>query len=139
MIPRRMSVYAVVAATLVLAACATSDPPRRGYDANPNAGIARIFVTNLNFMEVTIYGVTTGTRRRLGVVSGKGEKVLTMPISFPTELHLEIDILAGPYCWTDRLTVDAGDDFDLIVQHAGSNLNCRAMPPTESETDLRDL
>jgi hypothetical protein len=131
-----MSVYAMAAAMLVLAACATSDPPRRGYDSNPTAGVARIFVTNLNFMEVTVYGVTTGTRRRLGVVPGKGEKMLTMPISFPTELHLEIDILAGPYCWTERLTVDAGDDFDLVVQQAGSNLNCRTMPRSESEADL---
>jgi hypothetical protein len=128
MIPRRMFAYAVVATTFFLAACATGDPSTRGYDANPTAGVARIFVTNLNFMEVTVYGVTTGTKRRLGTVPGKGEEVLTMPIRFPTELHLEIDILAGPYCFTERLTVDAGDDFDLVVQQAGANLNCRRFP-----------
>ena len=128
MIPRPSFTFVAATAILVLAACSSGNPSRRGYAGNPMGDSARIFVTNLNFMEVTVYGVTTGSRRKLGIVPGKGEAVLTMPISFPTEIHLEIDLMAGPYCYTDRLTVDAGDEFELFVQQAGANLNCRMRP-----------
>jgi hypothetical protein len=128
MIPRRTFTFIAAAATLALAACSSGNPGGQGYAGNPMGNSVRIFVTNLNFMEATVYGVTTGSRRKLGIVPGKGEEVLTMRISFPTELHLEIDIMAGPYCFTDRLTVDGGDEFELFIQQAGANLNCRLQP-----------
>ena len=128
MIPRPTHALFAATAILVLAACSSGTAGQRVYDGGPSSGVARVFVTNLNFMEATVYGVTTGHRLKLGIVPGKGEQVMTMPIGFPTELHLEVDLMAGPYCFTDRLTVDAGDEFDLVIQQAGANLRCRVQP-----------
>ena len=128
MSPRRVFPYIAATAFLTMAACSSGNPDREPFSGNPGRGTAQIFVTNLNFMEATVYGVTTGARRKLGIVPGKGEAVLTLPITFPTEIHMEIDIMAGPYCYTDRLTVDPGDEFELIIQQAGANLRCRLEP-----------
>ena len=63
LIPRPSVTFVAATAILVLAACSSGTPDRRGYAGNPMGDSARIFVTNLNFMEVTVYGVTTGSRR----------------------------------------------------------------------------
>ena len=75
----------------------------------------RVFVTNRNFMDATLWAVTTGSRQKLGVVSGKGEEVFTIPWAFPTDLWLEIDMLAGDRCTTESLPVDPGDDLEVII------------------------
>jgi hypothetical protein len=84
----------------------------------------KIFVTNLAFMDATIYGITHGGRWRLGQVTGKKETVFTLPMTLPSELYLEIDILAGPKCYTERMMVDPGDHLDLIIQNEGMHWRC---------------
>jgi hypothetical protein len=86
--------------------------------AFPGAGeenIIRIHVTNLNFMDATLYALSTGTRERLGILTGKQEAVYTLPWRFSTQLRIEIDLLAGARCTTEALTVDPGDDIELII------------------------
>ena len=123
--PRKTTAALALATLFILAGCAANrrdaDPFSSGF--SPNS--ITIHVTNLNFMEATLYGVTTGTRQTLGRVGGKEEGVFSMELPFPTLIHIEIDLLAGPYCSTERLTVDPGDEFDLIIQQAGANTNCR--------------
>jgi hypothetical protein len=75
----------------------------------------RVFVTNRNFMDATIWAITTGSRQKLGVVSGKGEEVFTIPWAFPTDLWLEIDMLAGDRCATESIPVDPGDDLEVVI------------------------
>ncbi|MFO8174972.1 MAG: hypothetical protein ACQET1_00925 [Gemmatimonadota bacterium] len=75
----------------------------------------RIFVTNLNFMDATLWAVTTGTREKLGIVTGKRDAVYTLPWKGYTDLRIEIDILSGPRCVTESLPVDPGDDIELII------------------------
>lgn len=75
----------------------------------------RIFVTNLNFMDATLWAVTTGTREKLGIVTGKRDAVYTLPWRGFTDLRIEIDILSGPRCFTESLPVDPGDDIELII------------------------
>ena len=75
----------------------------------------RFYVTNLNFMDATLWAVTPGTRSKLGIVSGKKEAVFTLPWDFSTDLRIEIDMLAGSRCVTEVLPVDPGDDIELII------------------------
>jgi hypothetical protein len=123
---RRLGVTVILASTLLLAGCLFGRSQGRDTGWDPSRREVTLYVTNLSFSEATIYGVTTGTRHVLGRVIGKKEAVFTMPLPFPTLMHLEIDLLAGPYCYTDRLTVDPGDELELIIQNDGGNWNCVA-------------
>jgi hypothetical protein len=112
---------------MVLGGCQTgrelSDPFS---DAGPRSNSVTVYVTNLAFSDATLYAVTTGTRHQLGRVTGKQEAVFTMPLPFPTVMFIEIDLMAGPKCFTDQLTVDPGDEFELIVRNEGANVYCES-------------
>lgn len=86
----------------------------------------KLFITNLAFENATIYGVTNGARRRLGQVSGKQEAEFTMPLRYTVEMYLEIDFLAGPTCYTERMVVNPGEHLELIVQANHPSLVCGA-------------
>ena len=75
----------------------------------------RIFVTNLNFMDATLWVLGSGTREKLGVVTGKQEAEYTVPWRFATDMRIEIKLLAGPRCTTQPMPVDSGDDIELII------------------------
>ena len=75
----------------------------------------RIYVTNLNFSDATLWAVTQGSRRRLGILTGKTEEVFTLPWETSLDLQIEIDLLAGPRCTTRAMPVDPGDDIELII------------------------
>ena len=114
-----------VAATALLASCA----PGRG-GSNPfsqerrAAEEIKVYITNVAFMDATVYGVINGARRRLGRVTGTRESVFTLPLKFPSEMYLEIDILAGPRCRTERIMVDPGDDLELVIRTDNPYLFC---------------
>ena len=84
----------------------------------------KIFISNVAFMDATVYGVINGSKRRLGRVTGTRESVFTMPLRFPAELYLEIDILAGPTCRTERITVNPGDHLELVIQTDNPYMFC---------------
>ena len=119
--PRLMA--AVTAATL-LAACA---PGRGGSDPFSQSrtveGI-KIYIDNVAFMDATVYGVINGARQRLGRVTGKTESVFTMPLKFPSEMYLEIDIMAGPKCRTERIIADPGDSLELVIRTDNPYMFC---------------
>lgn len=117
----------MVAVAILLAGCAAGRA-----DSNPFSGSGaggaesvKVYITNLAFMDATIYGVTMGGRHRLGRVTGKKEVVFTMPLRAPSIMHLEIDLLAGPRCETERLMVDPGDHLELIINNENAGLRCR--------------
>jgi len=66
-------------------------------------------------MDATLWALTSGTRRKLGVVTGKREAVYTLPWGNFTELRIEIDLLAGSRCTTERIPVGPGDDIELVI------------------------
>jgi hypothetical protein len=72
-------------------------------------------VTNLNFMDATLWVLTPGTREKLGMVTGKREAVFSLPWEHSTDMQLEIKMLAGPRCTTEALPVDSGDHIELII------------------------
>jgi len=114
---------ATLAAGILLSGCATA-----GSRSSPLAGEedqeVKVFVTNLAFMDATVYSITNGGRRRLGQVTGKREAVFTFPLSFSSEMYMEIDLLAGPRCVTERFFVDPGDDLELVIQTENGGLSC---------------
>jgi len=85
------------------------------FTGQPGDRSIRIFVTNRNFMDATIWAVHTGARRKLGVVTGKTEATFSMPWDLSTQLWLEVDMLAGGRCTTEALPVDPGDDLELVI------------------------
>jgi len=124
MMPRRTTIILAATLALVLAGCASGRPDGDTFLPGGAEGQLKVYVTNLAFTHATLWGVTTGTRHKLGIVGGKREAAFTMPLPFPTEMHIEIDILAGPKCFTERLTVDPGDELELIIPNDGANWNC---------------
>ncbi len=124
MMPRRTAIILAAMLALVPVGCATAGRDSDPFVSGGANGQLKVYVTNLAFTHATLWGVTTGTRHKLGIVGGKREAAFTMPLPFPTEMHIEIDILAGPKCFTERLTVDPGDELELIIPNDGANWNC---------------
>jgi len=85
------------------------------FTLDARAESVRVYVTNLNFMDATVWAVSPGARRKLGTITGKREAVYTIPWDFSTDLWLEIDMLAGGRCRTESLPVDPGDDLEVII------------------------
>jgi hypothetical protein len=76
----------------------------------------QIKVINLNFQDATVWALIAGGRRqRLGIVSGKREAEFTVPWRFSQPLRMEFDLIAGPRCVTEELTVDPGDLLELQI------------------------
>jgi hypothetical protein len=122
---RLTGLISTVAAATLLAGCAAGGANTTPLPEDRAENVVRIYVTSLAFSDATIYGVIQGDRRRLGQVTGKREIVFTMPLLFPSEMYLEIDFLAGPTCYTERMIVDPGDHLELIIQSENRSLNCR--------------
>ena len=113
---RRLILMVLVLGTLSQVGCSLG--PRHSGAAFGSQGqddSIRIFVTNLNFMDATLWAVTTGTRKKLGIVTGKRNAVYTIPWDGFLELHLEVDLLSGPRCKTESLPVGPGDNIELII------------------------
>lgn len=117
----------LLSTALVLAACGqkgrlVGDP----FQGDPRDETIRIHVTNLNFMDATLWAVTTGERKKLGILTGKRQEVYTIPWDFSTDLRIEIDLLASGKCLTDALPVSPGEDIELIIDLEFTNSpNCR--------------
>lgn len=114
-----------LSAGAALAGCATGGGGGSGsFGGEERSNEVKVFISNLAFMDATVYSITNGGRRRLGQVTGKQDAVFTFPLSFPSEMYLEIDLLAGPRCETERFTVDPGDHLELIIQNDYAGWRC---------------
>ena len=72
-------------------------------------------VQNLNFSDARLYALRDGQRISLGRVGGKQDARFTIPWRFNQDLRIEINLLAGPTCVTERLQVDRGDILELQI------------------------
>ena len=113
---RNRVLFTIVPVAALLAACAggaaTGNPYVAGVESR-NEFV--IHVENENFYDSRLYLHLDGVRRYLGAVGGKSQGVFTVPLTFSQELRVEIDILAGPTCMTDRIPVDPGDELRLQI------------------------
>jgi hypothetical protein len=113
---------------LAAAACGTrtSYPGQNPFEDGGQARELRIRVRNNNFYDATLTALTDTGRRRLGTVGGNQSSVFTIPWTFTGGLRIEIDLLAGPTCTTDYLTVSPGESVDLeIMSDFNSMPYCR--------------
>lgn len=117
---------------LAMGCAGSGGQPDMRFGGDPTDPSIRIHVTNLNFMDATLWALTPGTREKLGVVTGKRQAVYTLPWRMSTDLQIEIKILSGPRCTTEALPVDRGDNIELIidVEMLNSRL-CRGSGPHE--------
>lgn len=115
---------ALVAATLALGCAAAAGPASDPFGGRTGEKEIKIFITNLAFLDATVYGLTNGARRRLGRVTGKKETVFTLPFTHSALFQLEVDIMAGPKCKTERMNVDPGDHLELVIRTDNPYLLC---------------
>ena len=116
---------AAVAAVILLSGGAGAAGRSDGFSDVSRETEVRLFVTNLAFSDVTLYGITNGGRRRIGRLIGKKESVFTIPMRISSEFYIELDFLAGPTCQTEAMRVDPGDHLELIVQNESRSYRCR--------------
>lgn len=110
--------FALAGVLVTAAACASaSSDPGNPYsrDLDERREI-RIEIQNHNFSDATVWAlVRDGQRQRLGVVTGKTDSVFTIPWRFSELLRLEFDMVAGPRCTTENLSVDPGDSIEMQI------------------------
>ena len=121
---RHLGTIGVVAFATLLAGCAMGGSQREPFSEATREKEVKLFVTNLAFNQVTLYGIKNGARHHLGRITGKQETVFTLPMDIASELYLEIDFLAGPKCYTERMMVDPGDHLDLVIQNENLSWRC---------------
>ena len=114
-----------VAAIALLVGCAGTGRGSDPFSDRSRETEVKIFITNLAFSDVTLYGIINGGRHRLGRVTGKRDFVFTVPMRMSSEFQIELDFLAGPKCYTERMREDPGDHLDLTIQNEGAHYRCR--------------
>jgi hypothetical protein len=110
----RVHRYVTTAAALGLLACAARNGTNP-FGGSPQDLSVRIVAINHDFSDVTLTAVGNGVRRRLGVLTGKGEATYTIPWSIPGPLQIEITVLAAGSCTTPELFVDPGELLELQI------------------------
>jgi hypothetical protein len=118
----------LVATMLGLTGCASGGSGGEPFGQDlAERGEIEIKVVNMNFSDATVWAlVNEGSRRRLGIVTGKREEIFTLPWTFSERLRIEFDLVAGPRCYTESLVVDPGDLLELqIASNAAADPSCR--------------
>jgi hypothetical protein len=104
---------------VVLGGCGSSGRTIPGADPfQEDAAVAaeiRIRVRNSNFYDATLTAIGDMGRRRLGTVGGNQTANFTTPWTFTGGLRLQIDLLAGPTCTTEMITVSPGDQVTIDI------------------------
>jgi hypothetical protein len=109
---------AIVGLSAAVSACAAGQRQAQPFE---RAGAARatevqIVAQNREFSAATLYAISLGERRKLGVLEGKAEATYTIPWRSPGPMQIEIVLLARGTCLTDELIVDPGDVLELQIE-----------------------
>jgi hypothetical protein len=115
-IRRASAALAVFAAVSACAAGAPAARPFQGGSASARATEVQIVAQNREFSPATLYAISLGERRKLGVLEGKAETTYTIPWRTPGPMQIEIVLLARGSCVTEELTVDPGDVLELQIE-----------------------
>jgi hypothetical protein len=111
--PRRLIAALLVACSGALTGCVNRTDNPFDQDRQPNQ--VRIVVINHDFQDATLYAVSAGERRRLGVVTGKTEANYQIPWRLVGPLQIEINVLTAGSCTTDTLQVEPGETLELQI------------------------
>jgi hypothetical protein len=127
--PRRATARLLLAGAVAGAvACGSSGGALAGGDPFAGGGAAaeiRIRVRNTNFLDATLTAIGDASQRRLGVVGGNQTSVFSLPWADGGTLRVRIDLLAGPSCTTDAISVSPGEAVDLEIASATGSAFCR--------------
>ncbi len=116
-LPHRLAALAALAVLPLGVACASGGED--GYDARPPGQYATLVVENDNTSNVTIYALRSGTRQRLGTVTGLSTERLEIRrtmLSGGGELNVGIDLFGSNRMYTAQpIFVDEGDVIEVTV------------------------
>ena len=101
---------------MVVTGCAAGTRPDPMAGRGGGASTIQLRVTTLGFNDATLTALTTGSRSRLGVVSGKANQTFNIPWSGLQELRVQISVLAGGDYTTPSVTVNPGERVELLIQ-----------------------
>ena len=108
----------VAIAVLALAAgCARSG--RSGPDLGAFTEVATARITNNGWLDVNVYASRSGSRQRLGMVTGQNTQVFELPRSFVEArgIRIFIDAIGSPQTYqTDVIPAGPGQQIDLVVE-----------------------
>ena len=97
--------------------CARSGRAGPGVAAFDEVATAR--VTNNGWLDVNVYAARSGTRQRLGTVTGQATQVFELPRSFVEArgVRIYIDAIGSPQTYqTDVIPAGPGQQIDVVVQ-----------------------
>ena len=107
---------ALVMAVLVASACASSGEwDGEGVYPSLRPTTVRIIVQNRNFADARLYTHRRGTRSMLGTITGKTDRNFIVDWDQTDPMYIEIDMVAGPKCFTQEMQVDPGDILELQI------------------------
>lgn len=86
----------------------------------------RLIVQNHHFSDVRLYTLRRGARASLGTVTGKQDREFTFAWNTPDPMVVEIDMVAGPKCFTQEMQVDPGDILELQINSVFTATSCRS-------------
>ena len=111
---RGIIVIAVLAMAMGCARSGRSAPDLVAWDETATARI-----TNNGWLDVNVYASRSGSRQRLGTVTGQNTEVFELPRSFVEArgLSIFIDAIGSPQTYqTDVIPAAPGQQIDVVVQ-----------------------
>lgn len=110
--PSTAAVTVLLLATLA-GACSSSGRPTVSSVAGEGDQV-QVTVQNQRFNDATIYALWSGSRVRLGLVTGNTTQTFETDWGGP-ELRFEVDLVGGGDFTSDALGVDRGDHVELQI------------------------
>lgn len=117
---RRIGARLVPAALAVIAAACGGRQPPDYFQEEGDAAIS-LRVDNNNFNDATLWVLADGARRRLGIVGGNTRRTFRIPWTGVRTVRVEVDLLAGGGFTTDPLSVERGEELDLVIPPGGDH------------------
>jgi hypothetical protein len=112
-----MTRIAALVLGLMLVGCGSSGSSPQGdpFSGGNRDATIQLIIQNLNFSDARLYTIVRGARKQLGIIGGKQDAEFTLPWTIPEPLQIEINLLAGPQCYTREMMVDPGDIIELQI------------------------
>src|SRR5688500_520202 len=115
--PRLFRTTIVVAILALVMGCMRFGRAKAG--ATPIDAITTARITNNAWLDVNVYAGRSGSRQRLGTVTGQNTEVFELPRSFVEArgLSIFIDAIGSPQTYqTDVIPAGPGQQIDVVVQ-----------------------
>ena len=116
---RRTGAAVLLAGAILPAACTHNPPPDPNAFPEEAERPTTVRVQNQGFLDVAVYVVRSGSRTRIGTVTGNSTAVLTIPKTFVQPLT-PLRFIANPIGGqrqpvSEEVTVSPGDEVGLII------------------------